>query len=29
MGLNIDLHPKLLERIKGEMREEIKKESDE
>ena len=29
LGLNIDLHPKLLERIKGEMREEIKKESDE
>ena len=29
LGLNIDIHPKLLERIKGEMREEIKKESDE
>jgi DNA-directed RNA polymerase subunit alpha len=29
LGLNLDLHPKLLERIKGEMREEIKKESDE
>ena len=29
LGLNIDLHPKLLERIKGEMREEIKKETDE
>ena len=29
LGLNIDLHPKLLERIKGEMREETKKETDE
>jgi DNA-directed RNA polymerase subunit alpha len=29
LGLNIDLHPKLLERIKGEMREEIKKETGE
>ena len=29
LGLNIDLHPKVLDRIKGEMREETKKESDE